>query len=86
MSEQIDIKASCRNVGCDKEISVSTANASHHAIAAFLIHATVKGFSSIAASIQGFGELINLVSCSTEDDRRGWCFDIENSPERRRFV
>ena len=81
MGEMVDVEATSGDVSGDEEVSVATPNPSHNPVASFLVHASVECFSAVAASVEGFCELINFVTSSAEHDRCGGGLDVKNAAE-----
>src|SRR5690606_39497916 len=55
-------------------------------VALVLIHSTVQRFGTVAASVHGLGEAVDLLPGTAEDDRRPRRLDVEHAAERRGFV
>ena len=84
--EVLDVETTRCHVGGDEQISSTGSHSTHHPIALLLIHAAVQGFGAIATTVEGFGELVDFASGTTEHDCGLGRFDVKDSAECRGLV
>ena len=60
MGEHVDIESTGGDISGDEQIGGAAAQAAHHPVSLLLADTAVQGLSSVAPTVQGLGQFVDL--------------------------